>query len=505
MRVAALFLLLFFCIQTYVVAKVDDVTILLFGASGDLAKRSLIPALYQLFAQKKITKFALIGTARTKLTAAEMLERGKKFIPNLNPDLWQNFSRNAFYYSMDASKPEDFSSLKNFIEEVEQKKRLSGNRLVYCSTASTTFEEITENCLKAGIIHRPEKGKGWCRVAYEKPLGTNLHTAQNIANYIKKRLDPSQIYLVDHYLGKELVQNIPYIRATNPIIEALWNNKYIESVTILLNEERGIENRGSFYDSMGAITDVVQNHLFQLFTLVALDLPHTFTFSSLADAKIAVLKKVQFVNGALGQYQGYRKEDGVSPTSSRETFAALVFKVDNERWKGVPFLLQTGKWLTKKDTRVIIKYKPAAAAVIREHDGEANMLQFQIDPFHPPHSGINMTLNIKGPGLKTNVSPHQLVFCYPCTWPNTPLPYAALLEHMIRGSQALSVHLDEITAAWKIIDQVKKAHLPLYVYEKGTDGPAAASALLQKPPKKIAAYQRKAKQRCAFYPNELLP
>jgi len=463
----------------------NECTFVILGATGDLSKRKLIPALYNLIKEKKITKFTIIGTARTKTTIDKVLENSKPFIPTIDKAIWKTLSKHSSYLAIDFYNPDDYKILKKAIEQAEKKHKLSGNRIFYLATLPEHFETITSNLSRNKMVNKPQpagkssKKKPWSRVVYEKPFGHNLKSARKINRCITSLFDESQIYRIDHFLWEELIGNIALIRFANLFFQPLWNNKYIESVQIILNEKLGIEGRGAFYEKYGALKDVVQNHMLQMLALIAMEPPKKLSGEHIRSAKAHVLKKVSCDDALLGQYKGYHDETGVKPDSTTETFAALALTINTKRWKGVPFFLKTGKYLEKKETSIHIKFKkPAYVQEELESDHNKikhNYLSIQIQP----REGFFLEVNAKHPGIMYGITPAKMDFCHSCIFgPNTPEAYETLLHDVLIGDQSIFVRFDEIEYSWKLIDKILEKKHTIHTYEKASAGPKKTTGFL---------------------------
>lgn len=447
----------------------SECTFIIFGATGDLARRKLIPALYQLIATKKIEKFLIVGAASTAATPEIILDRAREFISEPDPKLWQKLVNATHYQKLDFTKKEGFVALNKLVASLEKSKRMAGNRICYLAAAANFFCNITEHLASSGIVKRASTlKKKWQRIVYEKPFGYDLESAHAINECIAEHFDEKQIYRIDHYLAKELVGNIALVRFTNIVFEPLWNNRFIDLVQIVLSEQICLEGRGRYYDKYGAIKDVVQNHMLEILSLIAMESPVRLTGEYIRDERIKVLEDLEFVDGILGQYKGYLQEDDVASDSTMETFAALGFRVNNPRWAGVPFYLKTGKCLDKKETVIHIKFKQVDCLLARNCPSDSNWLTIRITP----DAGFYLSLNAKKPGYAEEVIPVKMDFCHSCLFgPKTPTAYEILLEEVVRGETSVSVRFDEIEHAWRIIDQVVEKKLPVYPYEKKTAGP----------------------------------
>lgn len=448
----------------------NDCTFIIFGATGDLAKRKLIPALYKLLQDNKIDRLVVIGVARDHITAEQILERARAFIPLIDEDIWNRLRQAIYYYPLDVTAQQGFTALSDFITKKEREYSLSGNRLIYLAVPSQLFCPITHNLGKSGIISRlsEEDNKPWQRIVYEKPFGIDTQSAQEINDCIHTYVHEKQVYRIDHYLTKDLVSSILLVRFTNMFFEPLWNKKYIDHVQIILDESLGIESRGRYYDHYGVLKDVVQNHMMQLLSLVAMELPRELTAHDIRDEKARVLQHVRCDGGFFGQYQGYTQEKDVAPHSKTPTFAALRMEVNTPRWQGVPFYFKTGKCLDKKNSSIHIKFKEVECTLRERCLYTSNYLTIQVDP----EATFSLQLNTKKPGSLYEVTPAVLKFSHNYVSETaTPEAYEVLLEHIMIGEQSISVRFDEIEYAWKIIQQIESLSLSSYPYEQGSMGP----------------------------------
>lgn len=462
---------------------VPDCTIVLMGATGDLTKRKLIPALYKLLADGLLQKYVFVGTGRETTTVEQIFAGAQRFVEHVDPALWQQFQHNFRYVQVNFYEPNDYVLLKQLIEKEEAARGLSGNRLFYLATMPEHFGVITQSLADHEIVHRNTPGEvcgdklcSWQRVVYEKPFGRDLESAKEINRKIAEIFSEQQAFRIDHYLGKELVANIAVIRFANTVFEPLWNNLFIESVQIVLKEKVGIEQRGAFYDQYGALKDVVQNHMLQLVALIAMELPQHLDGEFIRDAKVALLKKVSIIDALFGQYDGYQQEPDVANNSRRETFTALKLAVDNDRWRGVPFFLKTGKALDEKSTSIHITFRKSPH-LRAEYGFESNVLTITIEP----DDGFSLKLNGKMPGKSEQTTPVHMKFCHSCLFgPNTAEAYEVLLFDALRGDQSVFVRFDEIEESWKIVDALGSWDGPLFGYARGSNGPKELAAWAEK-------------------------
>ncbi|MGB8366768.1 MAG: glucose-6-phosphate dehydrogenase [Candidatus Babeliales bacterium] len=452
--------------------------IIIFGATGDLSKKKLMPAIYKLVASKKVNNFIIVGVALEDITVEQLLNQVKEFIPVIDEQVWENIQNRTYYQQLNIMRKEGFKSLNTLVTKLEKKYGLPGNRLLYLAVAAHFFCPITHHAAQSGLVKRlSEREDYWNRIVYEKPFGHNLQSAQEINKCIDKWFNESQIYRIDHFLTKEIVSNIALIRFTNCVFEPLWNNRFIDHIQIVLSEKIGIQERGSYYDHYGALCDVVQNHMLELLALVAMEAPEKLTGEYVRSERAKVLEKVRFVDGVLGQYTSYTKEKDVKPNSQTETFTALYLTVDNRRWAGVPFYLKTGKCLDKKETVIHIKFKQVDCLLLRNCPTESNWLTIKI----APDATFSLRLNAKKPGFNNELVPVSMEFCHSCIFgPYTPQAYEIVFEEIMRGEQATSVRFDEIEYAWRIIDYIKEQDLPLSLYACGSTGPKESELFAKK-------------------------
>jgi len=444
-------------------------TIIIFGASGDLSVRKLIPALYHLAKKGNFTSIAIIGVAFEDVTAEIVLERARAYIADYDETVWRFIQKNFHYQRLNFTHQSDYATLAQSVQELEGRQQLSGNRLVYLATAAHFFCTITECLGQSGVVSRknPETVP-WHRIVYEKPFGKDIESAHEINACIKQWFEECQIYRVDHYLTKEVVNNIALLRFTNVVFEPIWNGKYIDQVHIILSETGSVGNRAVYYDHYGALRDVVQNHMLELLALVAMEAPPTLTGDFIRTERLKVLERVHLVDGILGQYDTYKQESSVQLDSKTETFAALHMKVENDRWKGVPFYLKTGKCLEKDEVAIHVKFKPVECRLTKNCPSDSNWLTIRV----APDASFILNLNAKKPGRSDELITVGMEFCHSCLYATvTPDAHEVLFEEIWTGEQSASVRFDEIEAAWKIIDAVYAKHLPLYLYKSASVGP----------------------------------
>jgi glucose-6-phosphate 1-dehydrogenase len=463
-------------------------TIVIFGASGDLTKRKLIPSLFNLCRKDRIPQpYTVVGSGGTQFTdeqfRSHLLEGVKEFADfEFKPEEWAAFSQHLFYIQANYNDAEDFKKLEQRLLEIENGH---ANRLYYMAIPPKLFPVVVENLYEAGHL---EETHGWRRVVLEKPFGTDLASAVELNQKVHHGLNENQIYRIDHYLGKETVQNILFTRFANTIFEPVWNRNFIDQVQITVAETVGLEHRAGFYDSVGVLRDMFQNHLMQLLTLVSMEPPASFSANHLRNEKVKILGAIQpmtpeqvAANTVRAQYKGYREEEGVKPKSTTATFAAVRLFINNWRWKGVPFYLRSGKKLAEKHTQVIIQFKEPPLAMFPMQAMKPNILVLYLQP----HEGVHLRFEAKAPDTVAETRSVDMEFHYDDSFGPTAIPeaYERLLLDALQGDAALFTRADEVEAAWSLIDpilQTWETHQtpPLATYKPGTWGPHEAEALL---------------------------
>ncbi|MGM0396809.1 MAG: glucose-6-phosphate dehydrogenase [Bacillota bacterium] len=424
----------------------------IFGATGNLTYKKLLPALYQLISSDSFpgdTKIVCIG--RKGFTTESYIEDA---IGKVNEKIdWDSFRDNLFYYQMDIVSMYDYSELKIFIENNCQFN--NANIIFYLATSPEFLPTIAKGISRGKLV---EKGDPNVRVVFEKPFGENLATAKNYNQIIKQYFDETQIYRIDHYLGKEMIQNILVVRFANKIFENVWSNKGIKSVTITAKETEGVMDRGGYYDRAGALSDMVQSHLMQMLSLVAMEPPESFHTDDIRERKVQVIQKLEVdfnsENILLGQYNGYKNEENVAPNSNTETFVFLETEIKTERWKGVPFYFITGKYLDEKKSEITIEFLENSHSHKQwsKESIPANRLIIRVDP----EDGITFQINTKYPGLTLDVRPTILDYCHKCqAIGNLPEAYEKLLLDIAEGDSTLFPRWDEIEYSWEFIDGIK--------------------------------------------------
>jgi glucose-6-phosphate 1-dehydrogenase len=456
-------------------------TLVILGMSGDLAKRQILPALYSLYVYYKSRNeqhpFIIIGAGYQNVTVDQIFLEAATYIHKPQQELLEELSALTIYCGLDFADDSSFITLAHEIFKQEKAYQYPGNRIFYCATYSQFFCNITKQLAAHGLIEKGDKNH---RVVYEKPFGSDVTSAHHINQCIRNYLNDDQIYRIDHYLTKEIVNNIVLLRFANILFEPLWNNRFINHVHVLIGESIGIEGRGAFYDAHGALKDVFQSHLLQLVALVAMDCPASLSDDdSIRDSKAAILQRIRVVKGILGQYEGYRHEPGVATNSMTETFAAVELAIDNPRWQGVPFYVVTGKHLDHKATEIHLVFKSERTCLFgKTQEADPNILIIRVTH----EEGFSLRLNAKKPytrGTQGQTIPVLMDFCYRCLFgPETPKAYEILFREIIAGEQSIAVRWDEIEYQWSVVDEAKKMNFPLYSYKKGTRGPEQAECFM---------------------------
>jgi glucose-6-phosphate 1-dehydrogenase len=481
----------------------DPCAIVMFGASGDLAKRKLLPALYDLAVHSCLApRFRLLGFARTEMSDEAFQREATEFLPHDAPNGDAESSRRDFlehlqYFSGQYDEPESYRRLAKRLEELDRDAELGGNRLFYLATPPQVYPQVVKQLGQAGLA-KPRGGNSWVRIIVEKPFGHDGASARALNAQLLSVFDESQIFRIDHYLGKETVQNLLVFRFGNGIFEPLWNRNYVDSVQITAAESLGVERRAAFYESAGALRDMVQSHVLQLTSLVAMETPANFDATAVRNEKIKVLQSIRPLGDesvhkwvVRGQYgpgtvkgepvPGYREEPGVNRESATETFVALKLLIDNWRWSGVPFYLRTGKRLARSAAEVAIRFKRAPHMVFQGESVEANSLVLNIQP----EEGISLSFGAKAPGSKLHISPVTMDFQYRRAFgAGSREAYATLINDCVRGDATLFDRADSVEAAWSLVDPIldawKNSSPPAFPnYAAGSEGPPAAFALTQ--------------------------
>lgn len=478
-------------------------TIVIFGASGDLTKRKLLPAIHSLFKRGLLTdEFAVVGVARTAMTNEEFQEEVKKamFGDKKATKAELAFLERFSYVAGQYQAAPTYAALSEELERVAKKYKTGGNALFYLAMPPDLFEPIVRNLSEAHLLD--ETADKWARVIIEKPFGHDLESAVALDKALKRYISESQTYRIDHYLGKETVQNILMLRFANAIFEPLWNRKYIERIEITVAEELGVEKRAGYYDNAGALRDMVQNHMIQVLSLIAMEPPAHFEADAYRDEIAKLISSIRPLYAhdlneisVRGQYVesvdsdrpalGYRKEEGVHSNSMTETYVALKLFIDNWRWRDVPFFLRTGKRLPRKSSEIAITFKPIPHSIfrpIRAKDFNQNVLVLRMQP----EEGMGLSIEVKAPGSKLCVNTLEMDFSYSNAMQGVDIPdaYERLILDGLVGDQTLFVRNDAVEKSWELFMPLIEAwnanekEVPLCFYPAFSSGPKEANDLL---------------------------
>jgi glucose-6-phosphate 1-dehydrogenase len=483
--------------------------LVIFGASGDLTKRKLMPALFDLFRQDLLPKpFAILGVGRTDYQdesfREQMLKDVKEFCEKspVKNEILDDFLKITFYQSVDTKNAEDYKKLKEKIENIDRQLGIEGNYIYYLATPPSLYETIIHSLSLQGL-HKMEKDSGWKRVIIEKPFGYSLDSAIDLNKKIQKIFQENQIYRIDHYLGKETVQNTLAFRFANGIFEPLWNRNFIHHVEITGTEHIGVENRGGYYDNSGALRDMVQNHLLQIVGLIAMESPPVYTAEAVRNETVKVFQSLcpikpedvrkqvvrgQYVSSTIrGEaVQGYREEKNVAPDSRTETFVAMKFNIENWRWGGVPFFIRTGKRMPTRVTEIVIHFKRTPHQLFRSQYAsysKGNQLIIRIQP----DEGILLKFGMKLPGAGFDIKEVNMDFHY-SDLSDVYLPdaYERLLLDCMLGDATLYARADAVEACWQFVNPILQAWeedpaIKIYGYPAGTWGPVESRELFKDP------------------------
>jgi glucose-6-phosphate 1-dehydrogenase len=485
--------------------RVPPCAIVIFGANGDLARRKLIPALYRLAYDRRIpSNFAVIGNSRTAMSDEEFRDKMEAALHEFLDDtpidkrLWADFSQSLFYFAGDLHDPDTYGRLREKLDAVEESRRTEGNVLFYISTQPSHYESAIHGIGYAKL----QQGHGWRRIVIEKPFGHDLSSARDLNRKIQDVFPESAIYRIDHYLGKETVQNVLAFRFGNGIFEPLWNRRYISNVQITAAESIGVEGRGGYYEEAGALRDMIQNHLLQVMSTIAMEPPAVFEPDVVRDERAKVLRSIRSIKAedvpqysVAGQYAaarigsegvpGFRQEQGVNPESQTDTYSAVTFFVDNWRWADVPFYIRTGKRMARRVTDIAIHFNPAPHSPFDRNGDEGlpanrpNLLIIRIQP----EEGISLRFLSKHPGEGMKLRPVSMDFNYGTSFgARSPSAYETLLVDAMVGDATLYTRQDMVDASWAAVQPIldyrarRKAEFPNY--EAGTWGPKIADEML---------------------------
>ena len=471
----------------------ETTTVFILGASGDLTRRKLIPALFNLACKRRLPEgLRIVGMARSPYSDDQFREitwQGAREFGDfaVRRDDWESFARDLFYIDGDLNNSEDFTRVRRRLEQLEGDGR-PANRLFYLSIAPQFYQTAIEHLGASGLTVGEN---GWRRVVIEKPFGWDLQSAKALNQEVSLVFSEDQVYRIDHYLGKEAVQNLLVFRFANAIFEPVWNRNYIDNVQITVSESISVGERGAYYDQSGVVRDMVQNHLLQLLTLVAMEPPSVADAESLRSKKVDVLKAIRHwhpeeaaKHAVRGQYEGYLDEEGVPPGSTTPTYAAIRLFVDNWRWRGVPFYLRTGKAMAEKTSEIAIMFQKPPHMMFSldpSQDITSNVLGLCLQP----DEGVHLRFEVKVPDQGMSMRSMNMEFHYESAFKGQSIPeaYERLLEDALAGDASLFIRNDHIEEAWKIVEMLLEAWevrdlSALHAYAPGSWGPAAADALL---------------------------
>ena len=490
---------------------VEPCIVIIFGATGDLTHRKLLPALYNLMLEQPLPpQFTVVGVARRPFTNEDFRQQALDSVNTfsrrrpVNPAVWDAFSKGLYYHQSQFDDLEGYQRLAQLLTQLDRERGTCGNHIFYLATPPSFYSAIADNLSAAGLVQRAGEtsSEGWSRIIVEKPFGHDLESALALNRELNKAFTEQQIYRIDHYLGKETVQNIMVLRFGNGIFEPIWNRRYVDNVQITVAEHIGVENRGDYYEEAGALRDMMQNHMMQLLTLVAMEPPVNFGADSVRDEKVKVLRAIPPLSDSelahdtvRGQYgpgmvggelvKGYKQEPHVSQASKTDTFVALKLIIENWRWAGVPFYLRTGKRLAKRITEIAIQFKRPPYLLFRGTGADQmqpNVLSLRIQP----NEGISLLFSAKVPGQEMQIRTVNMDFLYGSSFGvEPPEAYERLLLDCILGDSTLFTRIDETELAWQFVDAVERGWARQNVtalpqYEPGIWGPKEADALIER-------------------------
>jgi glucose-6-phosphate 1-dehydrogenase len=473
--------------------QVPECVIVIFGANGDLTKRKLLPALYRLAFDRRLSAgFAIVGISRTPLSDDAFREKMRESVEQfsedtkLDNDVWAGFARGLYYVAGDIGDQGLYQRLGEKLGQIESERHTGGNTLFYLSTQPSQYAPIAHGIGAAGL----GKGNGWRRLVVEKPFGHDLASARELSNRLHEVFDETDVYRIDHYLGKETVQNILAFRFGNGIFEPLWNRRYVNHVQITGAESIGVEGRGAYYQEAGALDDMIQNHLLQVMATVAMEPSAVFEPDAVRDERAKLLRSIKIMSpdevnlyAVAGQYKGFRQEPGVNPDAQTDTYAAATFFVDNWRWAGVPFFIRSGKKLPRRVTDIAIQFNSAPLTLFRSGDGSQgarpNLLILRIQP----EEGISLLFLSKEPGSGMRLRPVSMDFNYGTSFgERSPSAYETLLVDAMVGDPTLYTRQDMVEASWSVIQPMlenwNNRRFDFPNYEPGTWGPAEADSMI---------------------------
>jgi len=438
--------------------EMENCLIILFGITGDLSKKRIVPAIYELLKDKDIKNCRILGIARRNITTGEILNESKSYIKNFEKDSFDELKKNFNYFSLYFNDTKRYEDLVTFIKEIEEKYNIK-NRVFYLSVSPEFYEPIISNIKKYGL----NKNKGFNRIILEKPFGNNLASAKKLNTVLRNVFSENEIFRIDHYLGKDIVQDIITLRFTNKILKSIWNKDNISHIQIISTENYGIEGRGEYYDKFGAVKDFVQSHVVQLLALTTVDAPEKLSGEYLRNHKIKILKNIKIEEVVLGQYERYKNESKVDRNSKTETLAALKIFVNMKNWKGIPIYVIHGKQLKDKLTTIYVEFKHSECLMLdKKCYYEPNYLNLQIFP----NEGFYLRLNSRNP-FNDDIISVKMSYCHECIFPGGSDAYKKLLKEVMKGNPLLFIRSDEVLEQWRIVEQIKKKTSHLQIYKKG--------------------------------------
>jgi len=479
---------------------VESMTFVLFGATGDLAKRKIFPALYNLYVDQKLPeRISIIGLGRRQLSHLDFQEKVKESILTFSRRLEHNASEmggflDAFRYSaLDVTNSEDYQKLLQVVKQRENELEIKENRMFYLSVSPEFFDIIALNIKESGL----GRTDGWKRLMIEKPFGHDLQSARELNDKLSRAFEEEEIYRIDHYLGKPMVQNLEALEFANPVLQSIWNQEHIANVQITASETVGVEERAGYYDQAGAIRDMVQNHMLQMLMMTAMHLPEKINASEIRNEKRKVMEALrtvkkeevqshiirgQYISGEINDQSvvGYKEEPGVNSSSKTDTFVAARLWIDNPFWAKVPFYIRTGKRMKEKSTRIVIEFKNTLKLHYKDNDQkvEPNLLIIEISP----DENVSLQLNSKNPLKNGKIEPVRINFSCEQTGIGVPEAYERLIYDALIGDSTFFAHWKEVELSWEWVQPILEAFeedlLPLYEYQSGSYGPDAANSLL---------------------------
>jgi glucose-6-phosphate 1-dehydrogenase len=469
--------------------SVDRHIFVILGATGNLSFLKLLPSLYRVLMEKNLKDSCqVLGVGTKDLGDEGFRERAREALKNagLSPEEISDWCDSCLHYQALGNTSQDYPKLAERIKSLEADYKIPGNRIFYLALPPSLFPTAMEGIGESGLNQSP----GWVRIVIEKPFGSDLSSSRELNSLARRYFDESQIFRIDHYLGKETVQNLLIFRFANTIFESLWNRDRIESMQITVAESIGIEERARYYDRAGALRDIVQNHLAQILSLTAMEAPAVFEADSIRDEKVKVLRSIppirtddvvfaQYEKGTINDkdIKGYREEPGVAPESSTETFIAMKLEIDNWRWQGIPFYLRTGKRLPRRNTQIVVNFRHPPICIFKPHSScqiQSNRLLISLQP----DEGFHLFFDVKEPEEPLRLKTESLHFHYKDAFGPLSDAYMTLIHDILKGDQTLFVRADEVETSWELFTPLLEKDMPVFSYEAGTWGPKEADQLL---------------------------